>query len=271
MNDDSAGEPRPPQFTLGALFVLIGVIALLLGIGLSAIRAAREDARRMQCSNNLKRIGLSLHNYHDTYKAFPLGYTPGPDMQAWSSWRVAISVYLEKSPFWDLYYPSRNEPWNSRANLQLGNSMLFYCYQCPTEGSVGANTSYVAVVGPETAWPAPKVSHLKDFSRGLSSTILVAEMNNSGILWIEPRDLQFDQMEFRIYAPSRLRTSSGRGSRQALSSVHPGGAHVVFADGAVDFLSVDTSSEALREMLLIGKSGKEARDSKGLEAEAENR
>ena len=87
--------------------------------------------------------------------------------------------------------------------------------------------------------------------RGTVNTILIPEMSESGIHWMEPRDLQFDEMEFKIFAPSRLRSSSGRGSRQALSSAHPGGAQVVFADGRVEFLSAEISSEVLREMFLI--------------------
>ncbi len=260
MNDDSAGEPRPPQFTLGALFVLIGVIALLLGLMLPAIQAAREAARRLQCENNLRSIGLALTFYHDAHRAFLPASTLGPEMQPWSSWRVALTPFLESNPFWDQY--RINEPWNSRANMELGK-FPFSHYQCPSEPAIGLNTSCVALVGPETAWSAPHPSHIKEFAKGASSTILVAEMSESGIHWMEPRDLQFDQMEFRIYAPSRPRRSSGRGLRQALSSVHPGGAHVVFADGAVDFLSVDTSSEALKEMLLIGKGGKDAGDGGG--------
>jgi prepilin-type processing-associated H-X9-DG protein len=83
-------------------------------------------------------------------------------------------------------------------------------------------------------------------------------MSESGIHWMEPRDLQFDQMEFNIYAPTPLRSSSGRGSRQALSSAHPGGIQAVFADGHVDFLPTKTSREVLREMLLIGEGEEEA-------------
>jgi hypothetical protein len=77
------------------------------------------------------------------------------------------------------------------------------------------NTTYVAVLGPRTAWPAPKVSHFEDFSKELSNTILVSEMSESGVLWMEPRDLHFDQMEFKIYAPSPLHSSSGRALRQS--------------------------------------------------------
>lgn len=93
-------------FTLVELLVVIAIIGILIALLLPAVQAAREAARRSQCTNNLKQIGLALHNYHDTHRRFPMGTLVGasrfdPSGPEWPHVLYFLLPFVEQRPLYD--------------------------------------------------------------------------------------------------------------------------------------------------------------------------
>lgn len=115
-------------FTLVELLVVIAIIGVLVALLLPAVQAAREAARRTQCSNNLKQIGIGLHNYHDTLLTFPFGWCDRG--QAWSA---CILPYIEQRPLWETLEWAEANNWDiANTPNQRACETIIKTYRCPT-------------------------------------------------------------------------------------------------------------------------------------------
>jgi prepilin-type N-terminal cleavage/methylation domain-containing protein/prepilin-type processing-associated H-X9-DG protein len=143
---------RTCGFTLVELLVVIAIIGVLVALLLPAVQAAREAARRAQCSNNLKQIGISLHNYHDTYLSFPMNYRPsGTTFQtnyATEGWMKAILPFLEQKPLSDTTTPAA--PMSLTGNLAASDTVI-KTYLCPSDGITSAGKMATRSDGNEPA------------------------------------------------------------------------------------------------------------------------
>lgn len=166
LHADSRAKRR--GFTLIELLVVIAIIAVLIALLLPAVQSAREAARRAQCVNNMKQIGLACHNYHDQVGVFPPGAVAVPNGAGWGawsntnvSWRILILPMIEQNPIYNaVNWQLKNGGGNSIATAWYTQISV---YLCPSDGSVpggftpsGASGSF-PMYGPPTP-PAGKTA-----------------------------------------------------------------------------------------------------------------
>lgn len=122
-------------FTLVELLVVIAIIGVLVALLLPAVQAAREAARRTQCTNNLKQIAIAAHNHHDVYKRFPSGhrltYNAASNTQVYfSNWAIQLLPFMEQQQLFDLY--DDTVP-NTHANNKVVRETYLATHTCPSE------------------------------------------------------------------------------------------------------------------------------------------
>ncbi|MCA9163159.1 MAG: DUF1559 domain-containing protein [Planctomycetales bacterium] len=218
----------------GVVLLMCG--GVLVALLLPAVQAAREAARRSACSNNLKQIGLALHNYHDTYKTFPPAYLTDENGTPTVSWRVLILPFLEQQAVHSMVDTSK--PWDAPENAFL-KDLVIPAYGCPSSPSGGTpETSYMFVVGPNAFATGADGTRIASITDGTSNTIMVVEVAGTGVHWAQPKDLDMTQMSMAV----------GQSSNE-IDSFHPGGAQVLMADGSVRFIADTIDPNVLQSPL----------------------
>jgi prepilin-type N-terminal cleavage/methylation domain-containing protein/prepilin-type processing-associated H-X9-DG protein len=151
---------RKSGFTLVELLVVIAIIGILVALLLPAVQAAREAARRSQCQNNLKQMGIAFHNYHDTYKNFPSGCSEqqvgtgaNQAIPSWA-WSVKILPQMEQGPLYDALNPGVMK-FEQVARTTAGFAMLLTplpVYRCPSDPGLPTNENrkFQALATPQT-------------------------------------------------------------------------------------------------------------------------
>ena len=221
---------------VGMLCALLLIpMAMMSALLVPAVTSAREAARRAQCVNNLKQIGLAMHEFADKENHLPSPAILDKQGTRLLSWRVQILPFLNEGALYNQFH--LDEPWDSPHNIALLPRMP-NVYACPSNPPSRGQTTYQVLVGPHTLFEGPEGAEIASITDGTSNTLMVCEAVNA-VPWTKPDDI--------VVAPDVA--PSGLGSK------HPGGFNAVFADGSVRFLKTTIAPSILRA--LITKDGNE--------------
>ena len=196
-----------------------------------AVIQAREAARRSQSKNNLKQIGIAIHNYEEVHRRFPGPTNLGPDGKTVHSWRVAILPFLDEQALFDQY--NLNEPWDSENNKKVLAQMPDVFRNLNSTGDP-THTCYLGFSGPNTVLgDGSKGIRFRDVMDGESNTVLVSEAQRE-IPWTKPEDIPCDEDSTDL----------------KLGGFHKGGFNVLLTDGSVRFVSDQFDKSKLRYLII---------------------
>ncbi len=234
-------------------FLSAGGIGIGVALLLPAVQQAREAARRVTSANNMKMIGLALHNYHDVHNTFPPGTMPNAELPVDErlSWLTAILPYLDQAALYNEI--DRKAAWNKGANeTATATSLPGYLHPGAIQGEPG-RTSYVGLAGlgengptleannPKAgAFAYDKARSFRDFRDGFSNTAIVAESNlgnpwaQGGISTVRP----LTQQPY-INGPD------------GIGGVTVNGANILFADGSVRFVNENVDARVMEAISTI--------------------
>ncbi|WP_197531211.1 DUF1559 domain-containing protein [Posidoniimonas corsicana] len=224
-------------FTLVELLVVIAIIGVLIALLLPAVQAAREAARRMQCSNKLKQIALAMHNYHDSNKVFPPGAQQSStnigNASYYVGWTREIMPFMEDTQLKDLYIP--DVPVNSTTDLgaKTFRETFVPAYLCPSD------------LTPELAVPASGPTNGQQFAT--SSYAANAGRGDGFVTWYLYED---------VGSPSDVNTQTGRewGWRGPVHTTMAPGAAKPAGVGLLKRESIAKITDGTSKTILVGES-----------------
>jgi prepilin-type processing-associated H-X9-DG protein len=232
---DRAAAPRR-GVTIVEVLAVVAVIALVIALIMPFSRSGVGlAARRAQCTNNLKQIGLALYNYEQTYKALPPAYTVDARGRPLHSWRTLILPFLEQQSLYDTI--DLTKPWNDQANTGAAMAQIL-TYRCPSaELKEDQTTTYLAIASPKAALRPGTPRPLAEITDGTDRTLLVVEVPAAqAVPWMAP----IDTSEVAVLAMATSKAHS-----------HPGGFNAALADGSVRFLKATIPPGVLRALMTV--------------------
>ena len=263
-----ADRKRRSAFTLVELLVVIAIIGILIALLLPAVQMAREAARRMQCTNNLKQCSLALHNYHDTYRSFCPGWMININAHSvpngWG-WAVFLLPYVEQKPLQDKLDPGTLQLYDVANDASLRPLLRtvigeFLCPTCNGEEDSGrtiacapsgeratAKSNYICCRGffsrdgvnsgnnMNGAMYGHSKVKFRDIQDGTSNTFAFGERSErrNSANWCGPGGLG----NASNVAADVRRKLNHPSNNACFDSLHPGGANFGFCDGSVHFIS----------------------------------
>ena len=256
------GESGPEYHTRQSLAALpmpsvqSGVaVPILVALLLPAVQSARTAARRTQSRNNMKQLGLAMHNYHDVYEHFPTGTQPDTNLQPEQrlSFFYSILPFMEQTPLYQQMRPSEKTAWDGQQLRGLTTVPIATLHNPNLPNKVVSATHYVGMAGVGEDAPELPIRHeragvfgydrktrFRDILDGTSNTIMITESNDANIPWAAGgQTLKSLTQEPYINGPD------------GIGSPTPGGCNVLFADGSVRFISEDIDPEMMRRLAAI--------------------
>ncbi len=227
----------------GAFYVLIAAVVavpvmlvcggILVALLLPAVQAAREAARRMECSNNLKQVAMALFSYESTYGEHPPAYTEDANGNRLHSWRTLILPYMGQEALYSEI--DLTKPWDDPANAAYADMQL-PAFACPSVGLTGGYTTYVAVVHPGGLFSGARGCPIGNISDVTSNTLAIVESDIShAVQWMSTDDIDLPTLQ----------------AAGGTTSSHTQVFNAAMADGSVRAMPVDISAEALEALVTI--------------------
>jgi len=216
------------------------LLVLLFALVFPAVSSARRSAQKSKSAENMRKLALAMLAYEADHGRFPPAYIADDKGRPMHSWRVLLLPYLGYDHLYDKY--DFDVPWDDPKNMEI-LSWMPEVFACPADPDaiVASETSYMVIVGDHSMFPgADSVTRL-DVTDGLDRTIMLVQTPASGVCWLEPRDLDMDQMQFVV---------NGRPGFE-IGSHLPGGAWVATANGKTHFVPNATLPQVVHDLVTI--------------------